>query len=105
MTVSNKPFPEALRGLMESRSVSYRKLSELIAAGGGKLSHTYLQQLTGKRSKPTTENMEQIAVALGVEPVFFREYREHVAARRAAVLAAQLGLDVVMAKLAELDQD
>ncbi len=102
---SSKPFPDALRTLMAEKKLSFRKVADLTSAGGGRsLSHGYVNQLATKLAKPTIENMEQLAHALAVEPTYFREYREHVAAQRAAVLAAELGLDVVLEKLAELDR-
>lgn len=101
---TDKPFPAALQDLMKRREVSYRGLSELTKAIDRPLSHTYLNHLgTGREKKPTAGNMETVAQALGVEPTYFREYREHLAGQRARALAARHGLDAVLDKLSELD--
>lgn len=101
---SDKPFHVALQALMKRHDVSYRGLSELTHAVDKPLSHAYLNHLgTGREKKPTVENMEAIAQALGVDATYFREYREHLAAQRARALAARHGLDAVLAKLGELD--
>lgn len=102
---SNQAFPEALQALMKRRDVSYRRLADLTKTTDRPLSHAYLGHLGSGRSPATIENMQTVAQALGVEPEFFREYREHVAAQRARSLAARHGMDAVLAKLAELDPD
>lgn len=102
---TDKPFPTALQDLMKRREVSYRGLADLTKAVDRPLSHAYLNHLgTGREKKPTPGNMEAVAQALGVQPTYFREYREHLAGQRAKALAARHGLDAVMAKLSELDE-
>lgn len=68
---SQERFPEALKGLMEERHLSYRQL-----AYKTKLSAGYLNHLTkGTRPVPADPVIEVIAEALLVEPDFFVEYR------------------------------
>lgn len=90
---------------MDRRDVSFRQLEKLTEAAGHRLTFGYVGQLARAEKIPTPENMEILAAALGVSPTFWREYREHTAAQRARVLAARVGLDAVLAKLAELDDD
>jgi transcriptional regulator with XRE-family HTH domain len=68
---SQQRFPEALKGLMEERRLSYRQL-----AYKTKLSAGYLNHLTkGTRPVPADQVIGIIAGALCVEPDFFMEYR------------------------------
>jgi transcriptional regulator with XRE-family HTH domain len=68
---SQERFPDALKGLMEERHLSYRQL-----AYKTKLSAGYLNHLTkGTRPVPADPVIEVIAEALLVEPDFFVEYR------------------------------
>ncbi len=68
---SQQRFPEALKGLMEERHLSYRQL-----AYKTKLSAGYLNHLTkGTRPVPADQVIGIIAGALCVEPDFFMEYR------------------------------
>jgi transcriptional regulator with XRE-family HTH domain len=73
----NKPrytrqrFPQALKGLMQERRLSYRQL-----AYKTRLSAGYLNHLTkGTRPVPADPVISNIAIALRVEPDFFLEYR------------------------------
>jgi transcriptional regulator with XRE-family HTH domain len=73
----NKPrytrqrFPNALRGLMQERHLSYRQL-----AYKTRLSAGYLNHLTkGTRPVPADLVISNIAAALRVEPDYFLEYR------------------------------
>ena len=77
MLTINKPrytrqrFPNALRGLMQERRLSYRQL-----AYKTRLSAGYLNHLTkGTRPVPADAVISNIAVALRVEPDFFLEFR------------------------------
>ena len=77
MLTINKPrytrqrFPNALRGLMQERRLSYRQL-----AYKTRLSAGYLNHLTkGTRPVPADAVINNIAVALRVEPDFFLEFR------------------------------
>ena len=68
---SQEPVPDALKGLMEERHLSYRQL-----AYKTKLSAGYLNHLTkGTRPVPADPVIEVVAEALRVEPDFFVEYR------------------------------
>lgn len=68
---SRERFPQALKGLMDERHLSYRQL-----AYKTKLSAGYLNHLTkGTRPVPTDAVMAVLAEALCVEPDFFLEYR------------------------------
>ena len=77
MLTINKPrytrqrFPNALRGLMQERHLSYRQL-----AYKTRLSAGYLNHLTkGTRPVPADLVISNIAAALRVEPDYFLEYR------------------------------
>lgn len=101
---SDKPFIPALRDLMEEREFSFRKLvRETGRYREGGYSLAYLSKLATGRDRPTAENMAVIARAMGADPTYFREYREHVAAERARELARRVGLDEVLAALEPLD--
>jgi transcriptional regulator with XRE-family HTH domain len=68
---SQEAFPEALKGLMEERHLSYRQL-----AYKTKLSAGYLNHLTkGTRPVPADPVIAVVAEALCVEPDFFVEFR------------------------------
>lgn len=104
-TRSNKDFIPALRDLMATAELSQRQLVERTKDhrdGGYALG--YLTTLLGGRSKPAPETMRVFALAAGVEPEYFKEYREHLAATRAAELATRIGLDEVLAALESVDK-
>jgi len=68
---SRERFPEALKGLMQERHLSYRQL-----AYKTRLSAGYLNHLTkGTRPVPADNVIRIIAHALLVEPDFFLEFR------------------------------
>ena len=99
-------FGVALRKLMAARKTSYRSLSDAtktLDASGKGLSPTYLSQVTTGIHTPTPSRIELIASALRADPRYFREYREHLAAQRAKLLASEIGLDEVLAALDELE--
>jgi transcriptional regulator with XRE-family HTH domain len=107
VTASRKPFPEALRELMEAKGLSFRAAADLtrsVDPKGRGLSHGYIGHLARGAARPTIENMEVIARALGEEPTYFREYREHLAALEARRLVTKVGLDRVMEALRQLDR-
>ncbi len=89
-------FAQILTGLMAERDIGVRALDRLTARAGRRYSHSYISALTRGELEPTVENMEVIARALNVDPLRFREYRQHLAAERAAELAGELELDVVL---------
>ncbi len=69
---STRPFPEALRELMELRKISYRRL-----ATRTKLSAGYLNHLAcGTRPVPIDQVIKVIARGLRVKPEHFFEYRQ-----------------------------
>lgn len=68
---SPERFPDALRGLMEECSLSYRQLAYKTHLSAG-----YLNHLTkGSRPVPADNVIETLAHALHVEADFFLEYR------------------------------
>jgi transcriptional regulator with XRE-family HTH domain len=68
---SRERFPEALKGLMQERHLSYRQLAYKTQLSAG-----YLNHLTkGTRPVPADNVMRVIARALLVEPDFFLEFR------------------------------
>jgi transcriptional regulator with XRE-family HTH domain len=68
---SQERFPEALKGLMQERHLSYRQLAYKTQLSAG-----YLNHLTkGTRPVPADPVINVIATALLVEPHFFMEYR------------------------------
>lgn len=100
---TEQPFAAALRHLIERHGLSLRTLAELTPAIDGKgLRHAYIGNLARGAQQPTPANMELLAHALGVDPSYFREYREHEVAAEARRLAEIHGAAVVLAKLAEL---
>lgn len=101
--VSQLAFPRALRKLMAEQGLSFQKLAARTQAVDGRgLGRAYLNQLATKKRQPTINNLYVIARAVDIDPRYFREYREHLAAERARELAQQIGLDEVLAKLDEL---
>lgn len=69
---STLAFPEALRELMQLRTISYRRL-----ATRTKLSAGYLNHLAcGSRPVPADAVIKTIARALRVKPEHFFEYRQ-----------------------------
>lgn len=92
-----------MRKVMAERGLSFRGLAErTVTVDGRGLSNGYIAALVNGRSNPTTNNLYVLARAAGVEPTYWVEYREHLAAERARVLTREIGLDEVLAKLDEL---
>jgi transcriptional regulator with XRE-family HTH domain len=95
---STKPFGEALRELMQARSLSYRGLSDAIRKLDGKgITHAHLNMLANGHDKPSMRAMELIARACGVDPDYFAEYRLAVAMR--ALDPDVVGLDQALSNL------
>jgi transcriptional regulator with XRE-family HTH domain len=69
-------FSEALRQLMDEKGFSFPRFSKEI---DHKLSVAYVHNLASGKSRPTKDNIEVIAKGLGVDPSYFKEYREHLA--------------------------
>jgi transcriptional regulator with XRE-family HTH domain len=69
--LSGERFPEALKGLMQERHLSYRQLAYKTQLSAG-----YLNHLTkGTRPVPADPVVCTIATALLVEPDYFLEFR------------------------------
>ena len=74
---STARFPEALKGLMEERHLSYRQLAYKTQLSAG-----YLNHLTkGSRPVPADAVIANLATALHVEAEFFLEFRLRQVAR------------------------
>jgi transcriptional regulator with XRE-family HTH domain len=108
---STREFGAALSDLRAALGMSLdefaRELSRHHPAGKS-WSKTFVNQLElGNQALVKPESMVALAEAAarvaGIEPTYFREYREHLAARRAAQLARKIGLDEVLAVLDQLD--
>ncbi len=98
MAETLEPFSVALRDLMDLFDISFRQLAKYTGDHRDKpYAVSRLQQLAaGAGNPPTPQAIEVIARSLGVDPRYFREYREHVA-RQAAVQAVRRGgLDAVL---------
>jgi transcriptional regulator with XRE-family HTH domain len=80
--LSDKPFGDALRVLMEQRGLSYRSLAEATRQIDGRgMTHAHINMLANGHDKPSMRAMELIARACGVEPDYFAEYRLAAAMR------------------------
>ena len=75
---SEEPFGETIQALMAERGTTYRGLAEKTGLSAGYLNHL----VHGNRPVPSNRVVEQLAVALGVEPDHFREYRVRVITER-----------------------
>lgn len=98
-----KPFGEALRELMESRSFTYRGLAEEIRELDGKgITHAHLNMLANGHDKPSMRVMELIARACSISPEYFAEYRLAIAMRELDpnVVGLEQALENLNARLA-----
>jgi transcriptional regulator with XRE-family HTH domain len=75
---SAEPFGETMERLMNETGVTYRALGAKTGLSAGYLNHL----VHGNRPVPSNEIVEQLAVALDVEPDHFREYRVRVITER-----------------------
>jgi transcriptional regulator with XRE-family HTH domain len=81
-SVSNKPFGEALRQLMNDRGLTYRELAGRTRQLDGKgMTHAHINMLANGHDRPSTRAMELIGEACGVDPSYFAEYRLALAMR------------------------
>ena len=71
---SEEPFGPTIERLMGETGVTYRGLAEKTGLSAGYLNHL----VHGNRPVPSSEVIETLAAALGVEPEHFREYRLRV---------------------------
>jgi transcriptional regulator with XRE-family HTH domain len=67
-----------MQRLMDEEGVTYRALAAKTGLSAGYLNHL----VHGNRPVPSNEVVEQLAVALDVEPDHFREYRVRVITER-----------------------
>jgi transcriptional regulator with XRE-family HTH domain len=95
---SNKPFGEALRTLMSGRALTYRGLAEATRRLDGKgMTHAHINMLANGHDKPSMRAMELIALACGVPPHYFAEYRLASAMRE--LDPAEVGLEQALENL------
>ncbi|TML95491.1 MAG: helix-turn-helix transcriptional regulator [Actinobacteria bacterium] len=80
--VSDKPFGDALRALMNDHELTYRELAQRTRQLDGRgMTHAHINMLANGHDRPSTRAMELIADACGVEPSYFAEYRLALAMR------------------------
>ena len=80
--VSDKPFGDALRALMNDHGLTYRELAQQTRQLDGRgMTHAHINMLANGHDRPSTRAMELIAHACGVEPSYFAEYRLALAMR------------------------
>lgn len=99
-TPSEKPFPDAMRDLMEQRDMSFGRL--VVATGRYRdkpFSKGMLHQVASGKIAPIVDTMVVIAKALDTDPRYFREYREYLASQEAKRMMAEVGLDRVLEAL------
>lgn len=75
---STEPFGPTVGRLMNDQGVTYRTLAERTSLSAGYLNHL----VHGNRPVPSNDVVETLAVALGVAPEHFREYRLRTITRR-----------------------
>jgi transcriptional regulator with XRE-family HTH domain len=73
---TEKPFGDAISGLMAEHNVTYRGLASETGLSAGYLNHL----VHGNRPVPSDEVIARLADALGVDPSHFREVRIRVIA-------------------------
>jgi transcriptional regulator with XRE-family HTH domain len=79
---SSEPFGDALRALMKSQDLTYRRLADVTRELDGKgLTHAHINMLANGHDRPSIRAMELIAEACGVPPDYFAEYRLATAMR------------------------
>jgi transcriptional regulator with XRE-family HTH domain len=95
---SNSPFGEALRALMDARSLSYRALAERTRQVDGRgMTHAHINMLAKGHDRPSMRAMELIADACGIDPGYFAEYRLAQAMRE--LDPTEVGLEQALANL------
>ena len=75
---SEEPFGPTIESLMGETGITYRGLAEKTKLSAGYLNHL----VHGNRPVPSDTVVAQLALARGVEPEHFREYRLRVITRR-----------------------
>jgi transcriptional regulator with XRE-family HTH domain len=71
---SEESFGPTIERLMTETGVTYRGLADKTSLSAGYLNHL----VHGNRPVPSSDVIERLAKALGVEPEHFREYRLRV---------------------------
>ena len=95
---STQPFGDALRALMDARSLTYRGLAEATRKLDGKgITHAHINMLANGHDKPSMRAMELIAAACEIEPDYFAEYRLASAMRE--LDPAEVGLEQALENL------
>ena len=95
---STEAFGPALRAALAARGMSFRDLESRCLVPVGNL-HGHA---SGKRSAPGDDLLQRIAAGLGVEPAYFREWRERrlvEALRRAPEVEIELSRRVAEGRL------
>src|ERR1700738_684758 len=96
--MSDEPFGDALRTLMDERGLTYRALAEETRRLDGKgMTHAHINMLANGHDRPSLRAMELIAEACGVQPEHFAEYR--LAAAMRELDPAEVGLEQALANL------
>ena len=75
---SEEPFSPTIERLMTESGTTYRALAERTDLSAGYLNHL----VHGNRPVPSSDVIERLAKALGVEAEHFREYRLRVITER-----------------------
>jgi transcriptional regulator with XRE-family HTH domain len=75
---SEETFGPTVERLMAETGLTYRGLAAKTDLSAGYLNHL----VHGNRPVPSNTVVERLAVALGVEPAYFREYRLRVITNR-----------------------
>jgi hypothetical protein len=104
---SRKPFAQALADLKAASGWGWRDFADQLNTYGGPWTFGYLNLLANgeKRVSPGEQLWalcHTAARATGIEATYFKEYREHLAAQRAAQKVSEVGLDAVLAALEKL---
>jgi transcriptional regulator with XRE-family HTH domain len=102
--LSDEPFGDALRALMEERSLSFRSLAEATRQLDGRgMTHAHINMLANGHDKPSMRALELIAQACDVQPDYFAEYRLATAMRELdpAEVGLEQALENLNARLAE----
>jgi len=72
MKYSNKPFPKALKEIMEKKDIVHRKLAAKTC-----FCFSYFCVLKKRKKHPPVETIKKIASGLEIPPEYFLEYRIH----------------------------
>ena len=79
MERTTKPFPQAVKDLLDEHDISQRELARRTSRNGGPriaaVNQIVRGKLGGKSAPNKPETMEQIARAFGLSPDYFAEYR------------------------------